>query len=182
MIRWLVVLLFTFFAAISVASAADERCLDEVAEATGKASSIGELARANAFFTWKSVVKEKYGAAYNAWSAATERKLVCIDLMTGENKGKWECTRSARPCMKGTEHTKTEGPSCKGEAVSAYGRRQGSLARAKAEAIQGWFLTIQKTLGDEWADWDKGKTKSVDCSRKSKWQYQCIALAYPCQG
>lgn len=178
----LVVVMLGLFSSQSL-WAAEGRCLDEVLSATGKPSSIGELARANAFFTWKSMAKEKFGADYNAWSSATERKLVCVDLMDGENKGKWECTRTARPCQKGASlQVEKEAGQCKELVVSAYGRRRGTAAQAKAEAIHGWFLTTRDQLGEAWADWEKAKTRSTDCRRKSKWQYQCIAQAYPCEG
>lgn len=167
---------------VRLGQTAEGACLDEPVSATGKPSSIGELARANAFFTWKTVVKEKHGKDYNAWSEATERKLVCVDLMQGPDKGKWECTRTARPCSgKGEEATSAE-PLCKKETVSAYGRRRGALADAKAEAQHGWFLVVREQFGDDWAAWEKGTVKSLDCAKKTKWSYQCVAQAYPCQG
>lgn len=164
----------------SVANAAGNQCLDEAVSATGKPSSIGELARANAFFTWKSVVKAKHGDDYAAWSAATERKLSCVDLMSGENKGKWECTRVARPCMADKSFV-TKTPSCKEQVTSAYGARKRSKAAARAEAENGWSLLAQKTYGDDWAFWERAKDKSVDCKKKTKYAYQCIANAIACK-
>ena len=180
MMKWLLVVVFVFAGLVSL-QAAEGRCLDEVLEATGKPSAIGELARANAFFTWKAVAKEKHGDDYSAWSSATERKLVCIDLMSGDHKGKWECTRSARPCRKAEKKEAAAG-SCKQEAVKAYGRRQGSLKLAQAEAVNGWLLTVRQSFGDDWANWDNGQEKSLKCTKKTKWQIQCVAEAMPCKG
>ncbi len=164
----------------SVAKAAGNQCLDGAVSATGKPSSIGELARANAFFTWKSVVKAKHGDDYAAWSAATERKLSCVDLMSGENKGKWECTREARPC-KADKSFLSKSPSCKEQVTSAYGARKRSEAAARAEAENGWSLLAKRTHGDEWALWESAKDKSVDCKKKTKYAYQCVAHAIACQ-
>ena len=161
------------------AKAEEKKCLDQAFSATGKPSKIGELARANAFFTWKAAVSEKHGKDYGAWSAATERKLVCIDLMSGENKGKWECTRTARPCTSEKPVVATKG-SCKEEITSAYGKRRGSLAAARAEAKTGWKLLVEGTLGAEWSDFSLAQETNVKCSRKSQYAYQCVASAKEC--
>ncbi len=160
--------------------AAGNQCLDASVSAVGKPSSIGELARANAFFTWKSVVKAKHGDDYAAWSAATERQLSCVDLMAGENKGKWECTRIARPC-KSTKSIISASPSCKELVTIAYGARKRSELAAKAEAENGWALLAKRTHGDDWALWESAKDKSVDCKKKTKYSYQCVAQAFACQ-
>ncbi len=159
--------------------AEDKQCLAEAFSATGKPSSIGELARANAFFTWKSAVKERHGADYMAWSAATERKLVCIDLMSGENKGKWECTRTARPCKSKKPVVATKG-SCKDEITTGWGARRGSAAKARSEAQSGWKLVVEGTFGAEWSDWSLAKETNIKCVRKNKYQFQCIASAKAC--
>lgn len=160
---------------------AEKQCLDEPRSATGKPSAIGELARANAFFTWKSLVKAKDGAAYNAWSEATERKLVCIDLMTGENAGKWECTRTARPCLKKKNALAPASETkCKKTISSAYGSRESSKAKARAEAIAGWALAVKKAHGDDWVEWEKATQKKIDCQRKPNSAYQCVAVGYAC--
>lgn len=164
-----------------LAAAAENGCKDEAVSATGKPSSIGELARANAFFTWKAVVRGKFGDDYMAWSKATERKLVCVDLMSGENKGKWECTRTARPCLGKPAQKTVEEASCQEEATQAYGARRGTVAAAKQQARAGWVAKVGEALGDEWADWERADKSSFDCRRKSKWQYQCIALGIACK-
>ncbi len=164
---------------MSPAHADDKQCLVEAFSATGKASSIGELARANAFFTWKASVKATHGADYMAWSAATERKLLCIDLMSGENKGKWECTRTARPCKTVKPVAATKG-SCKEEVVSGWGARRGSAAKARLEAQAGWKLLVEGSLGTEWSDWSLAKETTIKCLRKNRYQFQCIASAKAC--
>lgn len=165
---------------IMSAQAAEKSCLAEPLSATGKPSSIGELARANAFFTWKSVAKDKHGEDYMAWSAATERKLVCIDLMDGENKGKWECTRTARPCKAEVVTSSTE-PKCQDEVSVGWGARKGSEAAARAEAQSGWALLVKKEFGPEWAEWELAKSTALECVKKTKWSYQCRAQAYACK-
>lgn len=176
-----VAMLFTLVvpALNSPANADEKQCLTEAFSATGKASSIGELARANAFFTWKSSVKEKHGADYMAWSAATERKLVCIDLMSGENKGKWECTRTARPCKSVKPVVATKG-TCKEEVTTGWGARRGSAAKARIEAQSGWKLLVEGAYGAEWSDWSLAKETAIKCVRKTKYQFQCVASAKAC--
>ena len=159
--------------------AEEKQCLDDAFSATGKPSKIGELARANAFFTWKAAVKEKHGKEYNAWSAATERKLLCIDLMSGENKGKWECTRTARPCKSKKPVIATKG-SCKDEISTAWGKRRGSIAAARLEAQSGWKLVVEGAFGAEWTDWSLAKEANLKCVRKTKYAYQCIATGKAC--
>lgn len=161
------------------AFAMDKQCLDKAFSATGKPSSIGELARANSFFTWKSAVKAKHGADYSAWSDATERKFSCVDLMSGDNKGKWECTRTGTPCKTEKEVISTKG-SCKDQLSTAWGARRGKLAAARNEAKSGWKIVVQGTAGEEWANWDQAKEQSIKCVRKSKWSYQCVATAMAC--
>lgn len=183
--KFVMVLGVTFLGALlnsishSSAKADEKQCLAEAFSATGKASSIGELARANAFFTWKAAVKDKHGADYMAWSAATERKLVCIDLMSGENKGKWECTRTARPCKSAKPVVATKG-SCKDEITTGWGARRGSAQKARIEAQSGWKLLVEGTFGVEWSDWSLAKETNIKCVRKNKYQFQCIASAKAC--
>lgn len=163
------------------AVAADEgRCKSEVVSATGKPSRIGELARANAFFTWKAVARQKFGKDYMAWSYATERKLVCVDLMSGENKGKWECTRTARPCI-GLAAATPAAKTCKEVVTNAYGARRGTVAAAKIQAKSGWVAKVTESFDESWADWEAADKTSYDCRRKNAYQYQCIAQGYACQ-
>ena len=180
MIRSILALGLAVFLATVQQALADKQCVTEIVSATGKPSSIGELARANAFFTWKAVVKEKFGDAYNAWSEASERKLVCVDLVEGENKGKWECTRSGRPCQR-QGNTIVQETTCQKEISQAYGARQRSEQRAREEAQRGWSLFVKRGLGADWADWERAQQKSVDCKKKNSWSYQCIAVAYACK-
>jgi len=160
---------------------ADENCQTDFVSATGKPSSIGELARANSFFTWKATVKEKLGASFMAWSNATERKLVCVDLMSGDHKGKWQCTRQGRPCKLDAIATEKNNPTCQKEIISAYGARKRTKTRARAAAEHGWALKVKSELGDQWSEWGKAQQKSVSCTKKSARQYQCIGSAYACK-
>ena len=180
MIRSILALGFAVFLATVQQALADKQCVNEIVSATGKPSSFGELARANAFFTWKAVVKEKFGEPYNAWSEASERKLVCVDLMEGENKGKWECTRSARPCQRQGNDIVQE-TNCQKQISQAYGARRRSETLAREEAERGWLFLVKRKLGSEWADWERAKQKSIECTRKNSWAYQCIAVAYACK-
>ena len=179
--KFKVVVLVVLFASAPLISvkAEEKQCLDEAFSATGKPSKIGELARANAFFTWKAAVKEKHGKDFSAWSAATERKLLCIDLMSGENKGKWECTRTARPCKSKKPVIATKG-SCKDEVTTAWGKRRGSLLAARLEAKTGWKLLVEGTFGAEWSDYSLAQDTTIKCSRKTKYAYQCVASAKAC--
>jgi len=160
---------------------ADEACQTDFVSATGKPSSIGELARANSFFTWKATVKEKFGKPYMAWSNATERKLVCTDLMTGEHIGKWQCTRQGRPCRQDVSTTEQIKPECQEEIISAYGARKSTKSTARAEAELGWSLKVKSELGEQWSEWERAQQKSVSCTKKSARQYQCISSAYACK-
>lgn len=178
--RGLVLSVLILLLGLNGALAAEEACKAETVSATGKPSSIGELARANAFFTWKAVAREKFGTDYQNWSKAIERKLLCVDLMTGENKGKWECTRTARPCLSKVI-VQPAAERCKEEATSAYGARRGTVVAAKAQARAGWKVKVRESFGEEWANWEQSDKSSFDCRRKNKWQYQCIAQAYACQ-
>ncbi|GJM02581.1 MAG: hypothetical protein DHS20C08_10820 [Rhodomicrobium sp.] len=180
MVLAILVVLLGGVAVSTAAMAAEDGCKSETVSATGKPSSIGELARANAFFTWKAVAREKFGTEFQNWSKATERKLVCVDLMSGENKGKWECTRSARPCPAKVIVTPAA-ERCKETATSAYGARRGTIVAAKAQARAGWKVKVIELFGEEWAEWDNADKSSFDCRRKNSWQYQCIAQAYACQ-
>lgn len=164
---------------VGPAFAMKDQCLDEAFSATGKPSSIGELARANSFFTWKSAVKAKHGADYSAWSSATERKFVCIDLMNGDNKGKWECTRTAKPCKSEKQVISAKG-SCKDLLSTGWGARRGNLAAAREEAKAGWKIVVQGSSGEDWATWSQAKDQSIKCVRKTKWSYQCVATAMAC--
>lgn len=157
---------------------AENSCLSEPVSATGKPSSIGELARANAFFTWKAVVKDKHGKDYMAWSEATERKLVCIDLMSGKNKGKWECTRTARPCL--ASEVVKKNLKCKEKTLQAYGASRPVESEAKAEALAGWQSVAKRDYGVDWAYWEFATNKSVTCRRLGKRVVQCVAEATAC--
>ncbi len=180
MIRSILAVGVAFFLATVQQAVAEKQCVSEIVSATGKPSSIGELARANAFFTWKAVVKEKFGDDYNAWSEASGRKLVCIDLIEGEHKGKWECTRSARPCLKQSTAVVQE-IICQKQISQAYGARRRSEKLAREEAERGWLFLVKRKLGVEWTDWERAKQKSIECRKKNSWAYQCIAVAYACK-
>lgn len=163
-----------------LAANANERCLQQAVSATGKPSSIGELARANAFFTWKAVVKDEHGKDYMAWSEATERKLVCIDLMSGENKGKWECTRTARPC-RSEQLLKVSKAQCKDSKLKAFGASRPGESEAKAEALAGWQSVAKRDYGVDWAYWEFATNKSVTCRKLGKRVVQCVAEANACR-
>ena len=180
MIRFLVAFGIGLVFGVSGLVAAEHECLDEPLSVTGKPSAIGELARANAFFTWKSVAKEKYGPDYMAWSAASERKLVCVDLMSGEDKCKWECTRISKPCKRSADLKAEQGAKCDKQVVEAYGARRSTRPGARNEAVAGWVLTIERNLGEQWADWTVAQQKSIACHRKNNKQYQCVARALAC--
>ena len=184
---------------------AAELCKREPLSATGKPSKIGELARGNAFFTWESLAKEKVGAAHMGWANATERKLSCIELMSGPDKGKWECTRTARPCKARIEapvkasnsNHKTDkntvknaqsdagalsnDDTCQSAPVSAYGKLQQSSWRAKNEAKSGWSKLVGRKNGQVYGAWAKAKQQNISCKKKLGGQFQCIASAIPCR-
>ena len=185
MIKRLIAFALVYMVGTTALLAEQPRCLKEVLSATGKPSKIGELARGNAFFTWESLAKEKQGAAYMAWPEATERQLTCIELMNGPDKGKWECTRKARPCkaQKPTEGDETASisPLCKGKPVEAFGKMQRTPGRAKNEARSGWRKLVDRKFGQTFSNWQEAKQTKVSCQKKREGQYQCVAAAIPCR-
>ena len=156
-------------------------CLGEAVSVTGKPSRIGELARGNAFFTWKEVVKEKHGADYMAWVDATERQLNCRELVEGADKGKWQCVRIGRPCRKPANLRVLE-VKCRETVSSAWGAARKQEADAKAQAIRGWELRVKREIGADWAIWDAAKTKSIGCQKRNYGRVQCLAEGYACSG
>ena len=184
--RQLALFCFALFSMVGASApmAAEPQCQKELLSATGKPAKIGELARGNAFFTWESLAKEKLGPAYQAWPQATERQLVCVELMQGPDKGKWECTRKARPCkvesQEKSDETASISPLCKGKLVEAYGKLERSTVRAKNEAKSGWVKVVDRKFGPTFAKWQSAKQPRFSCQRKIGGQYQCVAKAIPC--
>ncbi len=154
-------------------------CLGDPVSATGKPSPIGELARANAFFTWKEIVKETHGTDYMEWVDAAERKLVCNELTSGENKGMWECTRIGRPC-RAPVNLRVLKIECQQTVLSAWGAPKRTEEDAKRQAIKGWEILAKRKLGAEWALWDSAKMKSVGCQPRGAKRLQCLAEGYAC--
>ncbi|WP_020084305.1 hypothetical protein [Hyphomicrobium zavarzinii] len=172
-------------AAVSFASASVAReCKTEPIVAEGEPALSKNLgAYQNSLFAWRRAVAEKVGPEFNSWRYADARSVDCNEVKTPKGQ-RWVCKRKAIPC-KDTLSTvlsgeKLEKFTCKGEAVSSYGRREKTEAEAINQAKWAWRLDVRKKYDESWAKWDVAKDADHDC-RKIGTKYQCIGVATPCK-
>jgi hypothetical protein len=173
------VVLTAAVSAIAAVPAAAEDCKDPVT-ATGRPATLRDLgAYPNSLFTWRSVVKDKYGSEFNSWRYAKDRDVDCE-----QEDGKWVCTRTAKPC-KDVLHRVIDGATkkknCEDEPLSSYGAARSNEDDAVNQAESGWEIDTRKKYGKEWADWDNADDRDIDCHKVKGGKLQCIAVGTACK-
>ena len=165
---------------VSVTASANARdCKEDAVKAVGEPAATQIVAYPSSLFAWRRAVRDAHGAEWNSWRYAQDRDIDCQ-----REDGKWQCTRSARPCqdtlstvVQGEKVTKKK--NCKSDPLSSYGRREKTEDKATDQAIWGWRIDARRKYGRDWAKWDNASDRDVDC-RKSRSRYQCIAVGVAC--
>ena len=169
-------------ASVAVTSASARECKKEAVTAEGSVKSLRDLeAYPSSLFAWRAAVKEKFGGEWNSWRYAEEGKVDCKEVKSDKQSG-WICTRTAKPCQDTLSTVVGEvakKANCKEEALSSYGSKKDTEAKAIEESKSGWSIDTSKKYGAEWAKWDNASGGDQDC-RKIGGGYQCIAVATPC--
>lgn len=165
------------FSVVATANARD--CKTDAVTAVGEPASTQIVAYPSSLFAWRRAVREQHGAEWNSWRYAQDRDIDCQ-----REDGKWQCTRTARPCQD-TLSSIAEGESvskkkeCKAEPLSSYGRRERNEDEASEQSIWGWRIDTRRKYGREWAVWENASDRDIDC-RKTGSRYQCIAVGIAC--
>ncbi len=99
----------------ALAQAQAQQCQSEPLTATSRlyiSKSLG--AYPGSWAAWKKAARAKYGNGWQAWSAAQNQTIECDQVRNASGRKRWQCTRTAVPCQKGSGPDKI----CDGPAIS----------------------------------------------------------------
>ena len=153
-------------------------CKDfKVAAAGSPYTSRSIQALPSALIAWKQEVRQELGSEWNFWVRAEDKATSCRQISAGENKGKWVCQRSGRPCT--GPIGKEVDAVCKNEKIVVAGQQRISKRAAVREAKEGWFNKAVKEHGATYAVWENAADQDVTCVVVDD-RYRCEAVAQPC--
>jgi len=173
----LAVAFFSLTSVVAPDTASAKYCADDFITATSKPHTSRSIqAVPGSLIAWKRAAAATHDSRWNTWIRAEDKSVDCHQLRSGEDEGKWVCTRAARPCA-GPLGKETAARQCEPE-VTSYGARRDNRRAAREQARMGWRLAARENHGETFA-WEHAVSRDVECF-KVDGQHQCIATAKPC--